>query len=72
MASKESKDGGFPELVPVEELRERCATPDAVYHGVAAAESWKPGKQVTMAAYSKAVDRFLSGPISGKKVIENA
>lgn len=61
-----------PQLVSVEELKDRHNTPDAVFVGMAAAKGWKPGKQASENDYIQAVKEFLDGPISGKKVKTDA
>ncbi|EJL38944.1 hypothetical protein PMI08_05228 [Brevibacillus sp. CF112] len=62
----------MPQLVSVEELQQRHATPSSVFVGVMAAQGWKPGKQVEEKEYVRAVADFLGSPISGKKVKPDA
>ena len=54
---------GFTEL---EELKEKCNTPDAVFEGVKAANGWKAGKAVTEAEYMAAVKAFNDAPMDGR------
>ena len=61
-----------PQLIEIERLKEQHKTSEAIYQGLLARERWKPGKQVTEAEYQQALNRFLSGPISGKKVNKHA
>lgn len=61
-----------PELLSIEELKEKYKTPDKVFNGIKAAENWRAGKAVTEADYQKALDGFMKAPMSGKKVTRNA
>lgn len=72
MAASKDSSSISPQLIDIEQLKNKFDTSDAVYHGVKAAEGWKPGRQVSEKDYAAAVENFLSGSINGKKVEQNA
>jgi hypothetical protein len=61
-----------PELLSIEELKEKNKTPDRIFEGITAAENWKTGKAVTQEDYEKALEGFLKSPMGGKKVKKDA
>lgn len=50
----------------IEELKQRCETPDAVFDGTKVFQGWKKGKMVTQEEYEVAVKAFQSALVDGK------
>ena len=68
MATNKTTTNTPPELLSIEELKEKNKTPDRIFEGVKAAENWKPGKAVKQEDYETALKGFLESPMGGKKV----
>lgn len=71
MEQIKTKKDSPPELLSIEELKEKNKTPNRVFEGIKAAENWRSGKAVTEADYQKALDGFMKSPMGGKKVTRN-
>lgn len=52
---------------PMERLQQAHKTPPAVFAGVCAANSWRPGKCLTETEYLAAVKQFTNGTMDGRK-----
>ena len=75
MANKKTPEAGTPaqmeqpaaspSVFTVEQLRSEKKINRAVFAGVCAAQSWKPGKTVTEAEFLQAVEKFTTAPMSG-------
>lgn len=72
MESKKINNSVASQHFDIDMLRTKLNVPAAVHSGVVAAENWKHGKQITEFEYRKAVDKFRTSPINGRKVKKNA
>lgn len=64
MATKNDTPASEPTgLIGVDQLKQIKNTPESVFCGVCAAESWRPGKSVSESEYDQAVKRFLNRPV---------
>lgn len=64
-------EGQKEDYETIEELKAKEETPDAIFEGVKAANSWKTGKMITEKAYQEAVDAFGKAPMDGREVKKN-
>ena len=58
----------FPELLPIEEHRERLKIKIPVFIGVCAVNGWKPGRVMTEAEFRRAAEAFTGAPMNRKAV----
>ncbi len=56
-----------PELHTIEELQKKNSIKRAVFAGACAANSWKPGKQLTKEEFLTAINKFTGAPMHGDK-----
>lgn len=61
MAAKQT--AGEQKLYPIETLKEKTGTKEALHRGVCAANGWTAGKMLTEAAYSQAIEAYKKKPI---------
>lgn len=71
MATKKTAEASAPaqaeaaKVFTIEQLRSEKKISRAIFAGVCAAQSWKPGKTVTEDEFLEAVQKFTSAPMSG-------